>query len=146
MKLKTLAEIFQEHKNPKSVIKQLTPEQALEKAKKKKKPNKYRNKWVVIDNINFQSEGEGYYWLDLKARMNNGEFREIKRQVRFKLYAGDVYVREYVADFVTLDWNGNFQVIDYKSQFTARLPTYQMKKQLMLACYGVVIMEPGLKK
>lgn len=145
MKLKTLAEIFQEHKNPKSVIKVLTPEEALEKKKKKKK-NKYLNNWIVIDGINFQSEGEGFYWLELKDRMNAGEYREVKRQVSFKLYSGEVYVRTYVADFVTQDWSGNFEVIDYKSDFTVRLPNYQMKKALMLACYGVVIKEPGIKK
>lgn len=138
MKLKTLAEIFQEHKNPVSKIKQGTTD-------KPTKPSKFKNKWVVIDGINFQSQGEGYYWLGLKDRMNQGEYREIKRQVPFEFFVAGVRIGKYVADFVTLDWNGTFEVIDFKSRFTVGLQLYILKKQLMLACYGVAIKEVGVK-
>lgn len=138
----TVFEIFMLHKNPVSRIKPPKPEDLF----KKKKQSKYLNKWVVIDNINFQSEGEGYYYLELKALMLRGEIREIKRQIPFEFVVNEVRVGKYVADFGVLYDDGRIEIMDYKSRFTVTLALYQIKKALMLACYGVIIKEVGVKK
>lgn len=141
-KMLTVIEIFRAHKNPVSRIKPPVQDDLF----KKKKTSKYLNKWVVIDNINFQSEGEGYYYLELKALMLRGEVKEIKRQIPFEFMVNDVKVGKYVADFGVLYHDGRIEIIDYKSRFTVTLALYQIKKALMLACYGVIIKEVGVKK
>lgn len=132
--MKSIYTIFQEHKNP--VSKNLTVSDTK---------SRYKNKWVVLDGIKFQSQGEAYHWLGLKDQMNRGEFREVKRQVKFPLVVNGIEVANYVADFVTMDYSNCIQVIDYKSRFTATLALYQMKRKLMNAIYGVVIVEAGKK-
>ena len=133
---KTLEEIYHACKVPKSS----TTPQVASTAK-----NKMGNRWVVIDNIKFQSTGEGYYYLELKEQLLRGYIKEFKRQVPFEFFVNGVRVGKYVADFATIGFDGNVQVIDYKSRYTLKLPLYQIKKALMLACYQVVIKEVGTK-
>lgn len=145
--MKTAYEIFHDHKCPVSRIKEQNPEELFaNEDKKKKKLSKYKNKWIVIDKINFQSEGEGYYYLELKDRLIRGEIRQIKRQIPFEFVVSGVRIGKYIADFGVLHHDGTVEIIDYKSRFTVTLALYQMKKQLMLACYGVGIKEVGTKK
>ena len=114
----------------------------LEKGKAK---SKYRNKWVIIEGIKFQSEGEGHYYLHLKSRLLAGDFKKFSRQIKFEFVIGGVRVGAYIADFVVEHFNGSFEVIDYKSRFTVTLELYKIKKGLMKVCYNVVIKEVGVK-
>ena len=132
-----LYEIYTKHKDPVSKIKPAS----LVPAKK----NKYNNKWIEIDNINFQSTGEGYYYLELKDRMRRDEIKGFKRQVEFELVVNGVRVGLYKCDFMVLNHDLSLEVLDFKGEHTAKLPEFLLKEKLMLAVYGVVIKKPGLK-
>lgn len=150
--MKDVFEIFRAHKNPVSKegkrVAALSGDElfAESREKKKKKVSKMRNKPIVLDSIWFQSEGEGYYYLELKALLDRGDIWEIKRQIPFEFVVNDIVVGKYVADFGVLYYDGRVEIIDYKSRFTVMLAHYQLKKALMLACYGVIIKEVGVKK
>lgn len=147
----TAYEIFQAHVNPKSKkgsdMKKLSDQELFDdhQAKKKKKGSKMRNKPVIIDNIWFQSEGEGYYYLELKSQWQRGKIKQIKRQIPFEFVVGGIKVGKYVADFGVIHHDGSLEIIDYKSRFTVTLALYQMKRALMLACYQVAIKEVGCR-
>lgn len=107
--------------------------------------NKYNNTRVTICGINFQSKGEGQYFLRLKDDLRKGEILGFKLQVPYKFIINGIYITKYVADFVVYECDGRKTVIDHKSAFTVTLPEYRMKKALMLACYGIAIKEVGIK-
>jgi len=134
--MKTAIEIFHQHKSPKPRAGQTVNKTA----------NKYGNKWVIIDNIKFQSTGEGNYYLELKSRMLRSDIQDFKRQVPFEFFVNGIRIGKYIADFVVLNFDGSIEVIDFKWMITANLATYQMKKALMKACYSVSIKEVGNKK
>lgn len=143
--MKTASEIYHAHKSPISRIKpepvhDLFPEQE----EKKKKPSKFLNKWVVIDGIKFQSIGEGGYYEELKRRLARGDIKEFKRQIVFEFVVNGVEISSYKADFGILHFDGTIEILDYKSQFTAQLAYWQIKKQLMLACYQIAVKEVGV--
>ena len=52
--------------------------------------NKYGNKKVVIDGIEFDSKNEGYRWSYLKLLEKKGEIRNLRRQVYFEI-TPDIY-------------------------------------------------------
>ena len=141
--MKTLLQIYTEHVNPKSK-KRYTDAEML--AGPSARRGRHGNVPVVIDNIWFQSTGEGYYYLELKERQNRMDIREFKRQVPVEFFVHGVRIGKYIADFMTMDYAGNIEVIDYKSRHTVTLALYQIKKALMLACYSVAIKEVGVKK
>ena len=133
--METALQIFHGHKSPKPKKGQTISKTA----------NKYGNKWIIIDDIKFQSTGEGYYYLELKERLLRGDVKEIKRQIPFEFVVNGIRIGKYVADFGVLHFNGSLEILDYKSRFTATIPLYDLKKQLMLACFGVAIKEVGVK-
>ncbi len=110
-----------------------------------KKQNKYRNKWVIIDKIKFQSTGEGNYYLRLKDDLRKGEILGFKRQVDYVFVINGVKITTYRADFVVKNLDGSFSVLDYKSSFTMTLALYQIKKALMQVCFNIIIKEVGPK-
>lgn len=148
MTMKTVFEIYNSHVQ--TIPRQRTApvlglfEEA--QAKKVKKQSKYRNEWVVIDGLSFQSIGEGNYYLELKSRQQRGDIREFKRQVPFEFFVNGIRVGKYICDFVTVLHDGTIEVIDYKSRFTITLQLYEIKRALMQACYGVIIKEVGAKR
>lgn len=131
----TLLEIYQAHSSPKSKPVAPGPQAA----------NKYKNRRVVIDGINFQSTGEGIYYTELKLLMGCGKIKGFKRQVPFTFIVNGVTIGKYVADFCVLNNDLTIEVVDHKSKFTADFDLYKIKKKLMLACYGVVIKEVTAK-
>ncbi len=147
--MKTAYEIFQEHVSPKSKkgaqMKKLSDQELFDdhQEKKKKKGSKMRNKPVIVNNIWFQSEGEGNYYLELLSQWQRGKIKQFKRQIPFEFIVSGIRVGKYVADFGVMHHDGTLDIIDYKSRFTVTLALYQMKKQLMLACYQVAIKEVG---
>lgn len=52
---------------------------------KKNKPNKYHNKKVVVDDIEFHSQKEAVRYGDLKLLEKVGEIQDLKLQPRFEL-------------------------------------------------------------
>ena len=123
--------------------------------------SKYKNKMVVIDGIEFDSQKEGEFYLFLKQKEKDGEIANLRRQVPYEvipavwedevrhLKTKDKFVRKcvqraahYLADFVYTDTaTGEDVVIDVKSDYTRTLSDYRLKKKMMLAYNGIAIIE-----
>ena len=123
--------------------------------------SKYKNKKVIIDGIEFDSQKEGKFYLFLKQKEKDGEIDNLRRQVPYEvipavwedevrhLKTKDKIVRKcvqrathYLADFVYTDTaTGEDVVIDVKSDYTRRLSDYRLKKKMMLAYNGIAIIE-----
>lgn len=103
-----------------------------------KKPNKYRNKPVIIDGIRFDSTLEANYYGKLKLK-ERACLIAFERQVDYPIIVNGLKVTTYRADFVVTDRvTGKIQVIDCKGY---RTPEYRIKRALMLAVHGIEIVE-----
>ena len=107
-------------------------------AAERPKRAKYGNRRVEIDGMKFDSQHEAdYYFTNLLILYRAGRLKLLARQVPFDLPGGI----KYVADFVTVDTEGNVAVIDAKSEITRRNRTYINKKKQMWAIWGIEIQE-----
>lgn len=104
----------------------------------KKKPNKYRNKPVIVDGIRFASKLEAKRYGELKMLERAGKIT-FQMQVAYDLDINNVHITRYVADFVVY-WieTGVTVVEDTKGVET---PEYKIKRALMLALPGIRIKE-----
>lgn len=141
----TAYEIFTAHKSPKSKVGANISRQLFDAVEQPKKKSKMQNKAIILDSIWFQSQGEGYYYLELKSLLQAGKIQDFKRQIPFEFWVDGIRIGKYVADFGVLNHDGTLEIIDYKGRFTAGLALYKMKKALMLACYQVAIKEVGIQ-
>lgn len=106
----------------------------------KPKPSKYRNRKIEINGVKFDSEKEYLRWLQLVAMQARGEISDLQRQFAFEFKMNAIVICRYVADF-TYTREGSLIVEDVKSEFTAKLPEYRIKKKLMKAFHGIEIQE-----
>ncbi len=101
------------------------------------KRNKYGNRRVEVDGIRFDSQKEARYYEELMLRYRAGDLKLVLLQVPFIL-PGPV---KYYADFLTIDNDGRFEVIDVKSEATRKNRVYINKKKQMKAVWGIEIKE-----
>jgi hypothetical protein len=94
----------------------------------------------VIDGVKWDSEREYVRWLVLFEWFSKGLISHLRRQVKYKITHNNEFICVYKADFVYVR-NGSLVVEDVKSDFTAKLPVYRLKKKLMKAHYGIEITE-----
>ncbi len=78
----------------------------------------------------------------LKVIQSAGLITDLRLQVPYQITVNGKRVCRYVADFVYIE-NGKEVVEDVKGMKT---PVYNLKKKLMEAVFGVVILETGLRK
>lgn len=104
--------------------------------------SKYGAKKTVVDGIKFDSIAEATRYGVLKVIQAAGLISDLRLQVRYDIAVNGRKVCRYVADFVYIE-NGKEVVEDVKGMKT---PVYNLKKKLMEAVFGVVILETGLKK
>ena len=98
-----------------------------------------RTKYGNVKVHGFDSKAEYARWQELKLLEKAGQISDLKRQVPFDLAIGPMLICRYRADFVYFDVKrGEWIVEDVKGVKTA---TYQIKKKLMLALYGIRIKE-----
>ena len=118
--------------------------------------SKYGNQKITIDNITFDSTGEGLRYKELKLLEKTGQITDLQLQKKFiivpeirepdtvgprggvkkgKLIQSAAY---YIADFVYYDKNGKLVVEDFKGFKT---DLYKLKKKLMKYIYGIDIKE-----
>lgn len=118
--------------------------------------SKYGNRKITIDNITFDSTGEGLRYKELKLLEKTGQITDLQLQKKFiivpeirepdtigprggrkkgKLIQSAAY---YVADFVYFDKNGKLVVEDFKGYKT---DLYKLKKKLMKYIYDIDIKE-----
>ena len=101
------------------------------------KRNKYGNRRAEVDGIRFDSQKEARYYEELMLRYRAGNLKLVLLQVPFIL-PGPV---RYYADFLTIDNDGRFEVIDVKSEATRKNRVYINKKKQMKAVWGIEIKE-----
>jgi hypothetical protein len=99
--------------------------------------SKYGNRKTEQDGERFDSQHEAKAHAELLLRVLAGELRAVARQVPFRLPGGVIYK----ADFVLLNNDGTYTVMDAKSEATARDKVYRLKKRQMKKCLGLEITE-----
>jgi hypothetical protein len=100
--------------------------------------SKYRNRKAVVDGIVFHSQKEATYYCGLKLKIKAGLIKSFDRQLPFVVVINNKKCFTYYADFVTIDSDGNQTVIDVKG---FRTPVYKLKKKIVEAYFGIVIVE-----
>ncbi len=105
---------------------------------KTSRTNKYRNKRTVVDGITFDSRKESERYRELKILEKAGAIKNLTLQPRYDLIVNDVKICTYVADFTYQTRMGETLVEDCKG-FKNRV--YLIKRNLMLAVYGIKILE-----
>ena len=108
------------------------------------KKAKYRNEKVEWQGEIFDSKKEYHHYRELLLRQKAGDIGQLRRQVKYLLIEANEEERktEYWADFVYLDaTTGQTIVEDVKSEATRKLPTYIIKRKLMLSVHAIKIKE-----
>ena len=105
-----------------------------------KPKNKYGARKTAVDGHVFASAAEAARYVELKRLEAAGEVVGLELQPRYPLDVNGVRVGAYVADFYYRDANSTPVTEDVKG---VRTPVYRMKKKLMLALYGIDILETG---
>lgn len=108
--------------------------------------NKYHNKQVLVNGIEFDSMKEANRWAELQLLQRAGKIRDLSRQVKYQLIPvqrdefGKAIERsvDYIADFQYRDEKGKLVVEDAKGFKTKE---YIIKRKLMLKEYGIRIRE-----
>lgn len=102
-----------------------------------KKRSKYGNQKTEYAGRHFDSVHEAEVYKELELRVRAGELRGVICQQAFLLPGGV----KYVADFVTLNTDGTYSVMDAKSEATRRDKVYRVKRRQMRECLGIEIIE-----
>jgi hypothetical protein len=104
-------------------------------AKKEGRVKNVRKK--VIDGITFDSTKEARRWQDLVLMQKAGQIDGLRRQIPFDISINGVFICIWFADFVyTRD--GVEVTEDTKG---VRTEVYRLKRRLVEALYGIVILE-----
>ena len=122
--------------------------------------NKYHNKKVIMDGIEFDSRKEANRWFELRMLERAGEIQALQRQVKYILIPKQVETYErygktgkrladgerviekecaYYADFVYMDNRTKKLVVEDTKGM--RTDAYIIKRKLMLERFGVRIKE-----
>jgi hypothetical protein len=116
-------------------VEDLPPEilEQLAEEDKPKKPPKYKNSWVEIDGVKFQSKREAARWGVLKLMEQAGEISDLRRQVRYRLEVNGLLICCYICDF---NYTKESQLVceDVKGLV---LPIFKLKQRLMKACLNI---------
>lgn len=98
--------------------------------------NKYYNKKITIDGIEFDSKKEGNYYLKLKMLEKAGKIKDLRLQVKYELLPNFKFNNKtirsinYIADFVYYDIEQAKEIIvDTKGY---RTEVYKLKKKMMM--------------
>ncbi len=113
--------------------------QPPEEVKEPKKKNKYNAIKVTVDNILFDSIRESERYLELKMLLRTGVIRDLELQVLYECVVKNVWICDYVADFLYVVTATGESVTEDSKGYRNRV--YIMKKNLVLACFGITIVE-----
>ena len=106
------------------------------------KAPKYRNIKTVVDGITFDSAKEARRYGELKLLEKSGRISGLEIQPSFRLNVNNCLICTYKADFsYTTEAphaEGLLVVEDVKGFKT---PVYRLKKKLMLAVHGIIVVE-----
>lgn len=104
--------------------------------------SKYRNVQTEYNGIKFMSKKEAEYAMQLdfmrKATSPRDMVVEYECQVPFQIILNGKKICRYIADFRVKYADGREEIIDVKG---VRTDVYRLKKKLVEAQYGIVIIE-----
>lgn len=120
----------------------------MDTVKRSRKPNKYRNKKITIDGIEFDSKAEAAYYNRLKILKKAGEIKDFEMQKEFTLLEGfnhpskknkrgkpsRVRAIKYIPDFIVTENDGTKKVIDVKGMQT---PDFKIKAKMFMKEYNM---------
>lgn len=106
-------------------------------AQQPRKRAKYGNRKTEYAGRVFDSAHEAEVYRGMELRVRAGELAGVICQTAFALPGGV----KYIADFVVLKKDGTYDVVDAKSEATARDKVYRIKKKQMKEIYGIDIVE-----
>lgn len=106
-------------------------------ARMTKKP-KYGNKKKMVNGLTFDSTREATRYQDLALMQHAKHIKELRRQVRFPIYMGKIFICEWVADF-TYATADECKIVEDSKGF--KTDVYKLKKKLVEAQYGIKIKE-----
>jgi ribosomal protein S8 len=110
------------------------------KALKKKRPSKYRNEKTAYDGIVFDSKREAARYKDLRLMEKAGEISDLELQPVYQILMDGKKMAKYKADFRYRE-KGHTIVEDVKSEATKKNKVYRLKKKLVEAQFGIIILE-----
>lgn len=98
---------------------------------------------TTVDGFTFDSKKEASRYIVLRDMQKRGEISDLELQVRFELSITGIdgtkhKIADYIADFCYDLRDGTPIVEDVKGVLT---DVYKLKRKLMLAIYGVQILE-----
>ncbi len=101
----------------------------------------------VVGDKEFDSRSEAKRYLELLEMESKGEITNLECQVKYLLTPSmkrddgtTERASEYICDF-KYDLEGISVVEDVKSAYTARIPSYVLKRKMMLFIHGITIKE-----
>lgn len=106
----------------------------------KRARSKYSAQKTTLDGQTFHSLLEARRYAYLEMRQKAGEITDLRTQVKYPLDVDGVHIADYIADFVYVEDEQEI-VEDTKSPPTRKMAKYRLKKNLMLALYGIEIRE-----
>ncbi len=92
----------------------------------------------TVDGHTFHSVREAMRYRELKMLLRSGIIRDLELQKAFPLQVNGVKLGNYISDFYYLDQDGRQVVEDVKG---VRTPVYALKAKLVLAIYGLRVLE-----
>ena len=108
-----------------------------------KRRHKYSAQRTEVDGISFSSKAEARRYSELALLQKQGHIRELTLQPRYDLIVNGMKCGFYKADFRYLDNRSSQRIVEDVKGF--RTETYNLKKKLVFALYGVEIQEIGKK-
>jgi hypothetical protein len=101
--------------------------------------SKYHNIKTEVDDHPFDSKKEASRYAELKLLLQADEISELELQPKFRIEVNRKLICSYFADFRYWDYQKSAYIIeDVKG---VRTPVYRLKKKLVEAVYGIVIVE-----
>lgn len=104
---------------------------------------KYGNKRVTVAGETFDSQAEGFDWLNLQARERMGEIVNLERQVGYEFVVNGVKVGRARFDFRWQTPTGRVVVADRKGYQNPKDPVTRLFNRnvaLMKALFGIDVM------
>jgi Protein of unknown function (DUF1064) len=112
--------------------------------------NKYGNKRVMLDGIEFDSKAEAARYSELLLQAKVGLIYSLRVHPKYHLTVNDVEIGTYEPDFDYVESNSNGLVVeDVKSPVTAQERSFRRVCKLMKAIHDIdvqVVMMKGRKK
>lgn len=104
------------------------------------KRSKFNARRTEVDGITFDSKAESRRYSELKLLERSGEIHQLRTQVKYPLCVNGHNIATYIADFEyrTRGLVNELIVEDCKG---VKTPVYRLKKKLVLAIYGINILE-----